>query len=174
MLYDLFSLTELIRDDTIKFEKPEAPAELLIQTIVSDLEVNCQTPLVIDLVQISTEADLEHELSKRNVDPVLKIIQVWASIHFISSPLPFLDDPKQMIYFIIILDCKIAESLVKRLQTMPNEVNILFLDFLICKPLQTSIVYHLEAFHIDVRYSVNLPQSITRLTRLNLNCSTMI
>ena len=50
----------------------------------------------------------------------------------------------------MILDCKVVDFLIELLESMPHQMNILVLDFVVCKPRQTSRVFHLEAFRVDV------------------------
>ena len=152
--------TELIHDVAINANEPKDRAELLIETIVSNLDVDCRGQMQKEIIEISSDHDLEHLLRKSNIlqfQLFLLIFSFLLSDRNETRPIYIFfvfeksDETGRMIAVVAILSCRRLESLIERLQTASHQLNVLLLDFFLCKPGQTLGVYRLEAFRVEVQ-----------------------
>ena len=105
--YISFSITELIHDDVVNLQNSTEPSELLIQTLLSTLDVHCQTPLSLNLTRIASENDLQFELSKCNILPI-KFVQII--VNHLALPLSSIMDVRDSFYIQMILDRRVLSS----------------------------------------------------------------
>ena len=85
----------------------------------------------------------------------LHCVKSWYSYYFACLE----DDGNETSIFIVILECDAFEVLIRRLQTMQHQMQILFLDFFVCQLVeaQTDGVFRLETFRFKACYWFILP-----------------
>ena len=64
MLWFDYLLTALLHDKTINLRIPTEPNEQWIQVIIANLNVGCQTPMSVNIVQVISDTDLQQQLTK--------------------------------------------------------------------------------------------------------------
>ena len=60
-------LIAIIHDGAIRLENPRETSELWIRAVVDNLNVQCQSPIPVNIIGISSEIELNEELIKRNL-----------------------------------------------------------------------------------------------------------